>query len=37
MEQGIGRRQFLKAAPLSVGLAMAADLTTKPMSEVRLG
>src|ERR1035437_1259218 len=38
MEQVIGRRQFMKAAaPLGVGLAMAADLTTKPMSEVRLG
>jgi predicted dehydrogenase len=38
MGQKIGRREFMTAAvPLGVGLAMAADLATKPMSEVRLG
>src|ERR1035437_10121456 len=38
MGQKIGRRKFMTAAvPLGAGLAMAADLATKPMSEVRLG
>jgi len=38
LEQRIDRRHFLRAAvPLSAGLAAAADLTTKPMAEVRVG